>query len=62
MAWMSAGRAFRMVQLMRLHEVDGGAQNPFLDQHDLTERKSAVEHFGWRICWTTCLPSAAIGQ
>ncbi len=45
MAWMSAGRAFRMVQLMRLHEVDGGSQNPFLDQHDLTEKEECRRAF-----------------
>lgn len=44
-AWISASRAFRMVQLMRLHEVDGGAQNPFLDQNDLTEKEECRRAF-----------------
>lgn len=29
-AWMSAGRAFRLVQLMRLHEID----SPISTSHD----------------------------
>lgn len=44
-AWMSASRAFRMVQLMKLHGVDGGAQNPVLDQKDLTEKEECRRAF-----------------
>ncbi|KAJ3481244.1 hypothetical protein NLG97_g7871 [Lecanicillium saksenae] len=36
-AWMSAGRAFRMVQLMRLHEVDDEIQGLLMDQNDPTK-------------------------
>lgn len=50
LAWTSASRAFRIVQLMRLHEVDGSAQDPFLDQHDLTEKEEFRRTF-----WMTYL-------
>ncbi|KAJ5568672.1 hypothetical protein N7450_011158 [Penicillium hetheringtonii] len=42
-AWMSAGRAFRLVQLMRLHEIDSPT-NPPLPEADLieTEEKRRV--------------------
>jgi len=30
-AWMSTGRAFRLVQLMRLHDIDSPAKDPISD-------------------------------
>ncbi|OAQ97806.1 hypothetical protein LLEC1_02550 [Akanthomyces lecanii] len=47
-AWTTAGRAVRKVQMMRLHEIDGEAQNPFLDQHDLTEKEERRRAF-WMV-------------
>jgi hypothetical protein len=42
-AWMSAGRAFRLVQLMRLHEIDSPTKLP-VPEADLieTEEKRRV--------------------
>lgn len=50
MAWMSAGRALRMVQAMGLNKVDGAAQNPFLDQQDFIEKEELRRTF-----WMTYL-------
>ncbi|KAJ6785404.1 hypothetical protein PWT90_05780 [Aphanocladium album] len=44
-AWMSTGRARRMVQLMRLHEIDDGVQSQLMDQNDPIETEELRRAF-----------------
>jgi hypothetical protein len=70
-AWMSAGHAFRLVQLMKLHEIDGPAApaGGDIDYLALEERRRIfwmayfIDHlFSMRNNWPTRLNEHVVSQ
>jgi hypothetical protein len=61
-AWMSVGRAFRLVQLLRLHELDSPAHAIVPSDEGFVEREEERRAFWLAYSLTTYSQSAAIGQ